>query len=149
MSIGLSRNAKLLLAQLVEVHQRGKDQGLSGDQLSFTLSVESDRTTAVFASSDGPLETSEAYAVDMLRANGLIEEFTTINRTSDVRRYVVTQAGELLADRSISTADPDTSMDHRADVGTTKLCPGRTTVDARVKTWATPATEAANAKRTK
>jgi hypothetical protein len=119
MSIGLSRNARLLLAQLVEAHQRGKHQGRSGDQLSFTLSVESDRTTAAFASGDEPLETSEAYAVDMLRANGLIEEFTTINRTSDVRRYVVTQAGELLADRSTIDAHPDTTtMRRRTAVST-------------------------------
>lgn len=149
MSIGLSRNARLLLAQLVQVHQRGKHQGLSGDQLSFTLSVHSDRTTAAFASGDGPLETSEVYAVDMLRANGLIEEFTTINRTSDVRRYVVTQAGELLADRSTTYSDPDTTMRRRTDVSTATVHRDRAAADARVSRSVSPATEAANAEQTK
>jgi hypothetical protein len=149
MSIGLSRNARLLLAQLVQVHQRGKHQGLSGDQLSFTFSVRADRTTAAFASGDGPLETSEVYAVDMLRANGLIEEFTTINRTSDIRRYVVTQAGELLADRTTSTETPDTTMRRRTDVSTAALYPGRAPADTRASRSASPAMEAANAERTK
>jgi len=141
MSIGLSRNARLLMVQLVEVHQRGKHQGLSGGQLSFTLSVDSDRTTAAFASDNPPLETSDVNAVDMLRANGLIDEFTTIKRTSNVRRYVVTQAAVALADRSTAISDPDTTMRRRTDVGTA--------ADARPSNWASPATEAANAEQTK
>jgi hypothetical protein len=143
MSIGLSRNARLLLAQLVEVHQRGKHEGRSGDQLAFTLSVDSNRTTAAFASGDRPLETNEIYAVEMLRANGLIEEFTTIKRAAGARRYIVTQAAVALANRSIATSDPDTTMRRRADGGTA-------TVDrADARRWATPATEAATAERTK
>jgi hypothetical protein len=149
MSICLSRNARLLLVQLVQVQQRGKLQGLSGDQLSFTLSVDSDRTTVAFASDDRPVETSEVYAADMLRANGLIEEFTTINRTSDIRRYVVTQAGELLADRATSTEAPDTTMRRRTDVSTAALYPGRAPADTRASRSASPAMEAANAERTK
>jgi hypothetical protein len=145
MSIGLSRNARLLLTELVEVHQRGKLHGLSGDQLSFTLSVDGNRTTTAFASGDRPLETSEVYAVDMLRANGLIEEFTTITRTSGVRRYVVTQAAVALADRSGATSDPDTTMRRRTDVATATVDPA----DAPINNWATPSTEAANAERTK
>jgi hypothetical protein len=150
MSIGLSRNARLLLVQLVQVQQRGKLQGLSGDQLSFTLSVDSDRTTVAFASDDRPVETSEVYAADMLRANGLIEEFTTIKRTSDVRRYVVTQAAVLLVDGSTTDSGQDATMRRRTGVGTTTVCSGRAATDARVSSSTsrtTDATTVAQAKR--
>jgi hypothetical protein len=149
MSIGLSRNARLLLVQLVEVHQRGKHQGRSEDQLAFSLSVDSDRTTAAFASGDRPLETSEVYAADMLRANGLIEEVTTINRTSGVRRYVVTKAAVLLVNGSIVDSDTDATMRRRTAAGMTTVRANHATADARVNGSASPATEAAHADQTK
>jgi hypothetical protein len=100
MSIGLSRNAELLLTQLVQVHARGEQNGLSSDQLSFTLSVRDNRTTVQFAAGDPPLQTCDANAILILRANGLIEEFTTIERMPGAPRFVVTQAGLNVAARA-------------------------------------------------
>lgn len=106
MSIGLSRNARFLLAQLVEAYHRGEQEGLSGDQLSFTLSVRADQTTAVFASGNPPIQTCDANAILVLRANRLIEEFTSLAGSSNVRRYVVTQSGMNVV-RSISLLTED------------------------------------------
>jgi hypothetical protein len=102
MSIGLSRNAELLLIQLARIHHRGELQGFSGDQLSFTLSVRPNQTTVEFANGNPPLQTGDANAMLVLRANGLIEEFTTLERTSKSTQYVVTQAGLNVVGRSIS-----------------------------------------------
>ena len=117
MSIGLSRNAKLLLTQLVQVSLRGEQQGLSGDALSFTLSTRPDRTMIEFAAGNPPLETSDANAILVLRANGLIEEFTTIERTSNVRQYVVTQAGINVAGRTTSLEEQDAGDKRHETIG--------------------------------
>ncbi|MGA7670033.1 MAG: hypothetical protein WBW04_06405 [Nitrolancea sp.] len=93
MSIGLSRNAQILLNQLVQARHSGEQDGLSGEQLSFTLSAGPNGTTVEFAAGTPPIETSDANAILVLRANGLIEEFTTIARTPGKSRYMVTQAG--------------------------------------------------------
>lgn len=133
MSIGLSRNAQLLLAQLVQVCLRGEREGLSGDQLSFTLSVRPDRTTLEFAAGSPPLQTSDANAILVLRANGLIEEFTTIERTSNVRQYVVTQAGINAAGRSGLLAEQAALDPRRGDAGPPRGSNGRDASNTRVE----------------
>ncbi len=100
MSIGFSRNAQVLLTQLVDVYHESENDGLSGDQLSFTLSTNTDPTTVQFAASDATLEISDANALLVLRVNGLIAEFTTIDQRSNTHRYVVTQAGMAAVARS-------------------------------------------------
>jgi hypothetical protein len=100
MSIGLSRNAEVLLTQLVDAYHQGEAAGLTGDQLSFTLSTDQGQTTIQFAAGDLTLEINDANALLVLRVNGFIEEFTTIERTSNVPRYVVTQTGMTAVARS-------------------------------------------------
>ena len=102
MSIGLSRNAQVLLTQLVDAYHQGEDVGLSGDQLSFTLSTRQERTTIQYAAGNTTLQTSDANAILVLRANGFIEEFTTIEQRSNIPQYVVTQAGMTAVARSTS-----------------------------------------------
>ncbi len=101
MSIGLSRNAQILLNQLVQIRHSGEQDGLNGEQLCFTLSPGPNGTTVEFAAGNPPVETSDANAILVLRANGLIEEFTTIARGTGKPRYVVTQAGLTRALRAV------------------------------------------------
>ncbi len=101
MSIGLSRNAQVLLAQLVQIRRSGEQEGLSGEQLSFSLSIGPERTAVDFAAGNPPIETDDANAILVLRANGLIEEFTTIVRSPGRPRYVVTQAGMMRAQHAV------------------------------------------------
>ncbi len=101
MSIGLSRSAQLLLIQLVQVRHSSEQDGLSGEQLSFKVSVSPQSTTVDFAAGNPSLETHDANAILVLRANGLIEEFTTIGRMSGAPKYVVTQAGVNMGLRAV------------------------------------------------
>ncbi len=118
MSIGLSRNAQRLLTQLVQVHHSGEQDGLSADQLSFTLSVGQEQTTVEFAAGNQSLQTNDSNAILVLRANGLIEEFTTIARTSSPPKYVVTQNGLNAAGRSVFLAEQEASGPRRDDIAT-------------------------------
>ncbi len=118
MSIGLSRNAQRLLTQLVQVHHSGEQDGLSADELFFTLSVGQEQTTVEFAAANQSLQTNDSNAILVLRANGLIEEFTTIARTSSPRKYVVTQNGLNAAGRSVFLAEQEASSLRGDDVAT-------------------------------
>jgi hypothetical protein len=104
MTIGLSRSAATLLAQIVEAHQRGAQSGLSEDQLWFSLSVDQHHTTIRFATEDLSIQTDDPNALVVLRANGLIEPFTTIWSDPIPERYVVTSAGMASTERATHRA---------------------------------------------